>query len=136
MGGGWGIYFRFGVLADAPGRLLREAGAGSEGVCELTGGGSIFGGVTPRASGDEAGHLRKGEAQDLLPGARGRQMHADHRLHFDHASGDLDEAQAQGVELRDAPHRAFGHRLAQTPHQPVGAGVQEQPELIGRSLGA
>src|SRR5208283_2288928 len=44
MGGGWGIYFRFAVVADAPSRLLREAGAGSEGVCGLTGGVRFFGG--------------------------------------------------------------------------------------------
>ena len=63
-------------------------------------------------------------------------MHPDHRLHLDDAGGDFDEAQAQGVELGDAPHRALRHRLAQTPHQPVGAGVQEQPKLIGGGLGA
>jgi hypothetical protein len=31
---------------------------------------------------------------------------------------------------RPTPHRAFGYRLAQPPHQPIGAGVQEQPELV------
>jgi hypothetical protein len=58
-------------------------------------------------------------------------VHADHRFHFDDASGDLDEAQAQGVELSDAPHRTLWHRDAKSPHQPIGAGVEEQPELIG-----
>src|SRR3974390_2392435 len=48
----------------------------------------------------------------------------------------LDEPQAQSIELRDAPYRAPGHRYAQTPHEPIGAGVQEQPELVGSSLGA
>ena len=33
-------------------------------------------------------------------------MHSDHRLHLDDAGGDLDEAQAQRIELGDAPHRA------------------------------
>ena len=61
-------------------------------------------------------------------------MHADYRLHFDDASGDLDEAQAQGVELRDAPHRALRHRYAKPPHQPVGAGVEEETELVGCRL--
>src|SRR4051794_1666401 len=28
------------------------------------------------------------------------------------------------------------HRHAQAPHEPVGAGVQEQPELVSRGLGA
>jgi len=63
-------------------------------------------------------------------------MHADHLLHFDDASGDFDKAQPQGAELGDAPHRSFRHRGAQAPHQPVGAGVQEQPKLIGRGLRA
>ena len=59
-------------------------------------------------------------------------MDADHRFHLDDARGDFDQAQAQRVELRDTPHRTFGHRLAQAPHQPVGAGVQEQAQLVGR----
>jgi len=63
-------------------------------------------------------------------------MNPDHRLHFDDARGELDEPQAQGVELRDTPHRTLGHRDAQTPHDPVGAGMQEQSKLIGRGLGA
>jgi hypothetical protein len=47
MGGGWGVYFRFAVVADAPSRLLREAGAGSEGVCGLTGGVRFLGRHVP-----------------------------------------------------------------------------------------
>lgn len=46
--------------------------------------------------------------------------------------GDLDEAQSQRVELGDCKARAFRHRGAQAPHKPVGAGMQEQPELVGR----
>ena len=45
----------------------------------------------------------------------GRQVHADHRFHFDDAGGDFDEAQAQGVELGDAPHRTLWHRHAKAP---------------------
>jgi hypothetical protein len=63
-------------------------------------------------------------------------MHPDPRLHLDDAGGDFDEAQAQRVELGAPPHRALRHRVAQAPHQPVGAGVQEQPKLIGGGLGA
>jgi len=63
-------------------------------------------------------------------------MDADHGFHLDDAGGDLDEAQAQRVELPDAPHRTPGHRCAQAPHQPVGAGVQEKPKLISGRLGA
>ena len=32
--------------------------------------------------------------------------------------------------------RTLRHRGAQPPHQPVGAGMQEQPELVGGRLGA
>lgn len=58
-------------------------------------------------------------------------MQADLRLHLDHPRGDLDEAQSQRVELGDGKARAFRHRSAQAPHQPIGAGMQE-PELVGR----
>ena len=58
------------------------------------------------------------------------------RSYLDDAGGDFDEAQAQGVELSAPPHRARRHRVAQAPHQPVGAGVQEQPKLIGGGLSA
>jgi len=63
-------------------------------------------------------------------------VNPDHRLPLDDASSDIDEPQAQRIELRDAPHRAPGHRHAQTPHEPICACVQEQPELVGRGLGA
>ena len=58
-------------------------------------------------------------------------MQANLGFHLDHPRGDLDEAQSQGVELRDGKTRALRHRGAQAPHQPVGAGMQEQPELVG-----
>jgi hypothetical protein len=45
-------------------------------------------------------------------------VRADHRLHFHDARGDLDQAQAQRVELREAPLRLFWHRDAQAPHDP------------------
>ena len=42
-------------------------------------------------------------------------MHADHRLHFDDAGDDFDEAQAQGVELSDAHIERFGVEI-RSPH--------------------
>ena len=96
----------------------------------------MFGAFTPRLSGDEARYASQGEAQDILRRARRGQVHADHRLHFDDAGGDLDETQAQSVEPGDAPHRMLRHRHAKSPHQPVGTRVQEQPKLIGRRFGA
>ena len=58
-------------------------------------------------------------------------MHPDHGLHLDDAGGNLDEAEAQRVELGDAPHRTLWHRHAKAPHQPVRARMQEQTKLVG-----
>ena len=63
-------------------------------------------------------------------------MKPDLGLQLDHTRGDLDQAKAQGVELRHPPRRAFGHQRAQAPHQPIRAGMQKQPELVGGCLGA
>jgi hypothetical protein len=76
------------------------------------------------------------ETQNILGGVQRRQVNPDHRLHLDNAGSDFDEPQAQRVELRDAPHLTLWHRHAQAPHEPVGAGMQEQPELVGRGLAA
>jgi hypothetical protein len=57
-------------------------------------------------------------------------VQADQGSHADHSRGDLD--QAQRLELGDCKARAFRHRGAQAPHQPICDGVQEQPELAGR----
>ena len=93
-------------------------------------------GLTPRQSCDEARNSLQSEAQDILRRTRRGQMHPDHRLHFDDAGGDLDEAQAQGVELSYTPHRALRHRDAKPPRQLVGPGVEEQQKLIGRRFRA
>jgi hypothetical protein len=44
------------------------------------------------------------ERQNIVAGAGRRQVNCDHRLHFDNPCGDLDESQAQRVELRNALH--------------------------------
>ena len=73
---------------------------------------------------------------DCLIGGAARQVDFDLGFHLDDAGGGLDQAQPQRVELGDAPGRGLRHQRAQTPQQPIGAGVQEQPELIGGGLGA
>jgi hypothetical protein len=50
--------------------------------------------------------------------------------------GRLDQAEADRIELSVAPERCPGRQPAQAPHQPVGGGVDQQPELAGRRLGA
>lgn len=47
---------------------------------------------------------------------------------------DFDEAQSQLVELGDGKARSPRHRGAQAPHQPVGANLQEQPEVSNQIL--
>ncbi len=76
--------------------------------------GSRFRDAAPRRSGDEAGNTHH----------RGMMACAGHD------SRGLDEPQAQGVKLRNAPHRAFWHGHAQAPHEPRSSGVQEQPQLV------
>jgi hypothetical protein len=96
----------------------------------------MFGGGAPRFLRDEVRDSSEGAMQYCPPWARCRQVNADHRLHLDDVRGDFDEAKAQRVELRDAPRRTLGHRYPQAPHDPVGAGVQEQPQLAGAGLRA
>ena len=89
-----------------------------------------------RRSGDQTGDPVKRYLEDLLVWAGSGPLDADHGFQFDDAGGDLDEAQAQRVELKGAPDGAPGHGGAQAPHQPVGAGVEEQAKLVGGGLGA
>src|SRR5215217_4929430 len=62
------------------------------------------------------------------------QVQHDPALQRDDAGADLDQAQAQGVELRHPPGGALRHEAAQGPEQPVGAGVQHEAELVGAGL--
>src|ERR671913_231767 len=94
------------------------------------------GACAPRRSCDQTRDPPKNGPQEGLVGAGRRQVKPDLGLQLDHTRGDLDEAKAQGVELRYAPWRAFGHQRAQAPHQPIRAGMQKQPELVGGCLGA
>lgn len=48
----------------------------------------------------------------------------------------LSRAQSQRVELRGAPKGTLGCGHAQVPHDPVGAGVQKEAQLVGRRFGA
>ena len=81
----------------------------------------------PRRSGGEARDARKGDPEDVLIRTCRWPLHANEGLQLGDAGGDLDEAQAQGVELDGAPDGSFRHRGAQAPHQPVGTGMEEQP---------
>ena len=83
-------------------------------------------GAWPRSSGDEAGDTSESNAYNLLVGKGRGPLNADQGFQFDDAGGDLDEAQAQRIELDGAPDGSFRHGGAQTPQKPVGTGMEEQ----------
>ena len=66
----------------------------------------------------------------------GRQGDPDAGDHFGDAPGDLDQAEADRVELCVAPERCRGCQSAQVQQQPVGGGVDQQAELVGGGLAA
>ena len=102
----------------------------------VDGKGSKFGALRPVAQVTRRGMRVSARRRISWSRTRCRQMKLDHRLHLDDARGDLDEPQPQSVELRDPPDRTLRHRDAQAPHEPICAGMQKQPELVGGRLGA
>jgi hypothetical protein len=92
-------------------------------------------GTPPRRSGDQARQAAEDEAEDRLIGRAGRQVDLDLGFHLDDAGGDLDQPQPERIELRNPPRGTPRHRSPQAPQEPVGTGVQEQPELVGGGLG-
>lgn len=90
----------------------------------------------PRYSGDETRDAIEGDPEDALIETCRWPLDTDQGLQLGDARRDLDEAQTQGIELDGAPRRAFGHGISQTPHQPIGPGVEEQTHLIGAGPGA
>lgn len=93
-------------------------------------GGFVFGAAAPR----RPRHELRDAVEDDAQAGRGR-MSAG-ASGFASSSrpprGDLDEAQTQRVELGDGKAGKLRHRGTQAPHHPVGAGMQEQTELVGR----
>ena len=115
---------------------LRRSGVGDrqgEEALEVAGSG-LGRGTQPRLSGDQARQAVEDEVPDRLIGRAAWQMDLDLGFHLDDASGGLDQAQPERVELGDPPGGGLGHQRPQAPQQPVGAGVQEQPELVGGGL--
>lgn len=114
------------VGAHALPPLAEDGGGGADWSGELKGR-DLLRATSPRRSGDQSRQPPEDEAQDILVRRGGGQMHLDLRLHLDDPRGDLDQSQAQGVELGDAPGGAFGHDVSQGPHQPVGPGSGDTP---------
>jgi hypothetical protein len=111
-----------------------DPAAAGLGVCiglalEVEGKGEIAGGIKPQLSGDETRQTVEEHGEDRLIGGARRQVDLDLGFQFDDAGGEFDQALSQGVELHDAPDRAFGHDTARRPQEPIGAGMQEQAKL-------
>lgn len=60
-------------------------------------------GAWPRSSSDEAGDTSEGNAHNLLVGKGRGPLNADQGFQLGNAGRDLDEAQAQRIELDGAP---------------------------------
>ena len=58
-------------------------------------------------------------------------MKADRFFQRFNSDREFDQAEPQSVELDAASARPARHHGAKTPHQPVGADMQEEPHLIG-----
>ena len=58
-------------------------------------------------------------------------MDADARGLLDDARACLEQFLAEGCELGPVERHAARHGIAEREHQPVGGGVQDQPELVG-----
>ena len=95
--------------------------------------------VGARCPGGQGGRLTARPAsssQLVLIGVAGRQRDLDAGGHLGDAGGDLEQRDADGVELGIAPERQLRRQATQRQHQPVGGGVDHQAELVGGRLGA
>jgi hypothetical protein len=93
-------------------------------------------GTLPRGSGRQLDGTGGEERPAGLMRIAGRQGHLDPGFQLGDPGGDLDQDQADRVELSGAPERGLGRQTAQRVQEPVGGGVDQQPELVGRGAGA
>ena len=84
------------------------------------------GGQGPAAARRPASRRKRGGVR----AGRG-EVYADAGGLFDDAGADLEQAQPEGGKLGAGERGCTGDGVAQGEHQPIGAGVQDQPELIG-----
>jgi hypothetical protein len=107
------------------------AGAGGLGLK----GWAWFGARRPRGSGRALGGAGEPDEAGLV-GVGARQSDLDPGDQFGDPGGNLDQGEAQGVELGGAPERGLGRQAAERVQEPVGGGVDQQPELVGGGPGA
>jgi hypothetical protein len=93
-------------------------------------------GTRPRRSGRQLGGAGRQQHEAVPVVVAGRQGDLDPGGELGDPRDDLDQREAEGVELGVAPERGLGRQAAQRVQQPVGRGVDQEPELVGRGLGA
>ena len=93
-------------------------------------------GHTPRRSRRQLGDLADeyGEADPVRVGGRQGDLYPSD--HLGHTGRDLDQAKTDRIELGVAPEGGAGCQPAQGQQQPIGGGVEQQPELVSGGLGA
>ena len=87
----------------------------------------------PRLSGAERGERAGQAGEEGRLGMTGREGQAHGSGGFDDASGDFEQTKAQGHVLGLGQIALFGNGVSDGQHQPIGAGVQDEPNLIGDS---
>src|SRR5260221_3208354 len=105
-------------------------------VSRLAVGGWAGGATAPRGSWPRGGKAAGEQSEDRGGGAGRRQPDADARGALDDAGRELDQAKPQRRELGGFPARALGCGGAQGVQQPVGGGMENEPELIGAGAAA
>ena len=105
-------------------------------VVRVGGNGRAKGAFAPRRS-RSARHERGGQAgEELGLGTGGGEGQADAARHFDHASGDLEQLEAQCRELGLGQVALFRNGVADGEHEPIGNGVQNEADLVGERRAA
>jgi hypothetical protein len=107
------------------------------GTVERVGGdGGAKGAFAPRRS-RSTRHERGGQAgEEFGLGTGGGEGQTDAARHFDYASGDLEQLEAQCRELGLGQVALFRNGVADGEHEPVGGGVQNEADLVGERRAA
>ena len=127
---------------------MRARGCGLQTCARAAPGGAIGGGLVrvarnglgrgtlPRSLRRQLDGAAGEERPACLMGIAGRQGDLDPGLHLDDPGGDLDQREADRVELSGAPERGLGGQATQRVQEPVGRGVDQQTELVRGGAGA
>ena len=81
----------------------------------------------PHLSGAERGERAGQAGEEGRLGMTGREGQAHGSGGFDDTSGDFEQTKAQGRELGLGQIALFGNGVSDGQHQPIGGGVQDEP---------